>query len=137
MFVGRIVRDVKLKKVGNHGRVVNNVVAINQYQKDAKGDRQADFIPFVAWNHLADLLVSYTAKGHQIAITGKMQSRKYTDSDNNDRYIVECLVEELKLIQPRDNNSSKQTQTSETQAGPTQEANQQIDEESIRAMMAQ
>lgn len=135
MYVGRIVRDVKRNKVGQNGRVVNNVIAINHYQKDANGERRADFIPFVAWNHLADLLHNYTVKGQQIAITGKMQSRKYTDSDNNDRYVIECLVEELTLLQSRDSDDSKQKQTDNNQVEQTQSADIQIDEESIRAVM--
>lgn len=102
VFVGRIVRPVDVKSVGNHGRVVNNIIAINRLQKDANGERLADFIPFVAWNHLADLLGKYCEKGHQVSISGKMQSRKYTNKDDQDVYVLECLVSDVTLLSQRE-----------------------------------
>lgn len=107
VFVGRLVRPVELRKVGNHSRVVNNIIAINRYQKDANGDRLADFIPFVAWDHMADLLQKYCDKGQQVSISGRMQSRKYTNKDNQDVYVLECLVSDMTLIYQKESTTKR------------------------------
>lgn len=137
MFVGRIVRDVSVRNVGVHGRVVNNVIAINHHHKDANGERNADFIPFAAWNHYADLLMKYAAKGHQVAIAGKMQSRSYKDNENKDRYVIECLVDEITLLQPKDSHKSKQAKSQKQNQDLAQSEQDQIDEASIRTAIPQ
>lgn len=52
----------------------------------------------MAWNHTAEILGKYTQKGDQVAIAGRMQSRKYTNKEQQDVYVVECLVEDVTLI---------------------------------------
>lgn len=131
-FVGRIVRDIKVNSLAGNGRVVNNVIAINRHYKKANGERTADFIPFVAWNHHADLLEKYTAKGHLVALTGMMQSRSYKDHENNDVYVIECLVSDITLLQSRDSKTQEQTNY---QSGPTealQVREEPLDEQSIK-----
>lgn len=98
VFVGRIVRDVEVRQVGSSGRVVNNVIAIQRHHRDSNGNRATDFIPFVAWDHLAELMDRYCKKGDQISLSGRMQSRKYKNREEQDVYVIECLVEELTLI---------------------------------------
>ena len=58
----------------------------------------ADFIPFVAWDHLADILDKYSIKGQRIAVSGRMQSRNYQNSDGETVYTVECVVSEITLL---------------------------------------
>lgn len=98
VFVGRVVRDVEVRQVGSNGRVVNNVIAIQRHHRDSNGNRATDFIPFVAWDHLAELMDRYCKKGDQISLAGRMQSRKYKNREEQDVYVIECLVEELTLI---------------------------------------
>ncbi|HJF17000.1 MAG TPA: single-stranded DNA-binding protein [Globicatella sulfidifaciens] len=98
VLVGRIVRDHDLKTVNDDHRVINNTLAINRRQRNKEGALMADFIPFVAWDHLADILDKYSIKGQRIAISGRMQSRNYQNSDGEIVYTVECVVSEITLL---------------------------------------
>ncbi|XJS10332.1 single-stranded DNA-binding protein [Aerococcaceae bacterium WGS1372] len=131
-FVGRIVRDIKVNSLSGNGRVVNNVIAINRHYKKSNGERAADFIPFVAWNHHADILEKYTAKGHLIAITGMMQSRSYKDNEDNDVYVIECLVSEITLIQPKDAKHQVQVEYQPVSMETMQVREPSLDEQSIK-----
>lgn len=131
-FVGRIVRDIKVNSLAGNGRVVNNVIAINRHYKKANGERTADFIPFVAWNHHADLLERYTAKGQLIAISGMMQSRRYRDGEDNDVYVIECVVDDITLLQSRDNRESEQGTYQKKQEEVLQINELALDEQSIK-----
>lgn len=131
-FVGRIVRDIKVNNLSGNGRVVNNVIAINRRYKKSNGERLADFIPFVAWNHHADILAKYTAKGHLLAITGMMQSRSYKDHEENDVYIIECLVSDITLLQPKDVKTQSSMEYRPTATETVQVKEQSLNEQSIK-----
>lgn len=97
MLVGRLVRPVEIKTVGEH-RVVNNTLAVSRKHRDRQGELPTDFIPISAWDHLADVLEKFCQKGQQVALTGKMQSRSYTNAQQQTIFIVECLVTEITLL---------------------------------------
>lgn len=97
MLVGRLVRNVEVKRVGEH-KVVNNTLAINRRHRNSSGEQTADFIPISAWGNLADIMEKYCQKGQQIAVTGKLHSRSYTNQMQQSVYVVECLVTELTLL---------------------------------------
>lgn len=98
VFVGRLCRDVTIRQVNDSHRVTNNSLAINRAHRDRNGEIVSDYIPIVAWDHLADLLSHYTQKGSLVSLSGIMQSRSYTNKENQMIYVVECLVTEVTLI---------------------------------------
>lgn len=98
-LVGRITKNIELRDVGEGRFVTNNTLAVRKtFKKDNKSN-EADFIPFVAWGKRAELLEEYCNKGDLIALNGKMQSRSYLNEQNQTRYVVEMLVEEIEFIQ--------------------------------------
>ena len=142
ILVGRIVRDINVRTVSVNGRVVNNVIAINRHHKNANGERLTDFIPFVAWNHHADLLKRYAAKGNQVALSGMMQSRKYNDNEGNDVYVIELLVDDITLIHTGESQNTETNQVDQSQSQaqlqsqPTNEQQQQFDQESMKQALS-
>ena len=87
LLVGRLTRPVEDRQVGDH-RAVNNCLAVSRRHRDRNGDFQTDFIPIVAWDYLADLLVKYAQKGHRIGVVGRMESRHYTNNQDQKVYIL-------------------------------------------------
>lgn len=65
-FIGRIVFDVEVKKVGEDKTVFNNRIAVANSKDDTT------FIDVVAWGKTADLIGKYYKKGFEIAVSGKM-----------------------------------------------------------------
>ena len=112
LLVGRIVRPIEVQAIGESYRVVNNTLAVQRNQRDKNGETITDFIPFVAWNRLSDLLEKHGLKGQRIAITGTMQSRNYTNSAQQAVYVIECVVEEVTLLdRPQTKTKPSQTAT--------------------------
>lgn len=103
VLVGRIVRDPEVKAINEEHRVLNNTLAINRRQRNKEGALIADFIPFVAWDHLADVFEKYTIKGQRVAISGRLQSRHYLNNEKESVYTIECVVSEITLLD-RPNN---------------------------------
>lgn len=99
-LIGRMVKDVELRNVGDSRFVTNNVLAVRKaFKKDGSSD--ADFIPFVAWGKKAEILDKHCGKGDLIALNGKMQSRSYQTSDEETKYVVEMLVDDIEFIQKK------------------------------------
>ena len=103
--VGRIVREVVLKDVGNGKVVMNNAIAIPKMIKK-EGGPEADFLNFVAWGKRAELIEQYCSKGDLIGLDGKIQSRRYMSGKEPTVYVVEMLVESVHFLQTKRNNQT-------------------------------
>lgn len=104
--IGRLVRDVELKELGEGKQVVNNTIAIPMtYKKN--GGQDTDFIPIVVWNKLAGLMQQYCKKGHLVGLTGKLQSRSYVNKDNETVYVVEIVVNSIDFLMSKPKETAK------------------------------
>lgn len=108
MLIGRLTRPVVLKEVGTTGLVVNNVIAVSRVHGNNNGEILTDFIPIIAWGRQGQLLNRYCQKGHRVGIYGRMQSRKYTNKEGKDVYVIECLVNDITLLEKRPNSDSNE-----------------------------
>ena len=92
IIMGRITRDIELRRTQNGTAVCSFTVAVDRDFKDANGERATDFIDCVAWRNTAEFISSYFSKGRMIVVEGSLQSRKYTDKNGNNRTAWEVLV---------------------------------------------
>jgi len=106
--IGRIVRDIELKEVGDGRIVLNNAIAIPRTFKSDNG-RDTDFINFVAWGKRAELIEEYCNKGDQVGFDGRIQSRTYENSENQTVFAVEMVVESVYFLQSRTGNRKNRT----------------------------
>lgn len=120
--VGRIVRDVELREVGEGRLVINNTLAIPRNFKTDQG-QEADFLNFVAWGKRAELIEEYCDKGDLIGFDGKIQSRTYQDEKDNTIYVVEMIVDSVHFLQPR---RAKRKENSKAKEGIKQETQQVV-----------
>lgn len=88
---GRLTADPELKTTKNGLSVTSFTIASDRdYQNTS--ERQADFIPIVAWRQTAEFITKYFSKGKMIIIDGTLQSRKYTDKNGNNRTVLEVIA---------------------------------------------
>ena len=99
-LIGRMVKDPDLRDIGDSRFVTNNVLAVRKTFKK-EGSSDADFIPFVAWGKKAELIEKHCRKGDLIGLNGKMQSRSYQTGDDETKYVVEMLVDDIEFIQKK------------------------------------
>ena len=92
-LLGRVCNDLELKYTANTNKpVLNFSLAV-----DRKGSKEkvTDFFNIIAWNKTAEFIQKYFRKGQQIAISGRLQSRNWTDNNGQKRSTVEVIVEEV------------------------------------------
>lgn len=91
-FLGRLITEPVLLSAGE-GTKTFFVVAVDRDYRKADGDRETDFLPCVAWNERAKYIIDHYSKGDTIAISGRVQSHKYTNGETGaERTQIEIYV---------------------------------------------
>lgn len=72
----------------------------------------------ILWRNMADVVDRYVRKGSQLYIEGRLRTREWTDKDNNKRYTIEIMADEMKLLGRRSDNQG--AAPSSTYAQPQQ-----------------
>ena len=104
-LIGRLTRDPEHKQTPSGKSVCEFSIAVGKRTKPQDGSPDADFFRIVAWAAQADFAAQYLAKGRLIAVEGRLQSRRYTTSDGQNREVVEVIAES---IQPLDKSKAEQ-----------------------------
>ena len=87
VLMGRITKDIELKKVGSDISVCKFSIAVERKFKDKiSGEKITDFIDCQAWRGTADFISRYFNKGSMIAVEGSLQQDSWTDNDGKKRY---------------------------------------------------
>ena len=108
---GRLTEKPELKTTPNGVMVTTFSMAVNRkYNKDQE-QQQADFINCVAWRGTAEFICKYFDKGSSICVVGAIQTRSWTDSNNNKRYATEVVVDEANFVDSKSDNNAPSDNT--------------------------
>lgn len=94
-LLGRLVADPELRHTQNQIAVTSFTLAVDRTYQPKGQERQADFINIVAWRQTAEFVSRYFHKGQRLALTGSLQSRRYTDRDGNNRTAYEVVADNV------------------------------------------
>ena len=98
VLVGRLAKEVNLRKTGAGNSVASFTLAVNR-RFIQNEEQSADFINCVAWKQQADFLAQYAQKGAQIGLEGRIQCRSYEDSAGNRIYITEVVADNVTILE--------------------------------------
>lgn len=101
ILIGRLTRDPEIKYLPNSTPVATFTIAVDRSFKNKDGEKEADFIPIVAWRKTAELCGSYLFKGSQVAVVGRIQTRSYDAADGTKRYVTEVVADEVEFLTPK------------------------------------
>ena len=104
-ILGWLCETPELKTTPGGVSVTSFTLAVDRdYKKGA--EKQADFIPVVAWRNTAEFITKYFVKGQLAIISGALQTRKYKDKDTGkNRAAFEVIAE--KVYFAANNNQSR------------------------------
>lgn len=110
---GRLTADPELKQTPQGVSVCQFSMAVNRKGKDA----QTDFINCVAWRQTAEFICKFFKKGSSICISGSVQTRTWTDQQNNKRYATEVIADEAFFVDSKaDGQTTGEAPVLQTQA---------------------
>lgn len=100
ILIGRLTRDPE-----DHDTFCKYTIAVDRYKEGA------DFINCIAFGKSADFAKNYMSKGTKVAVTGRIQTGKYTNKDGQTVNTTDVVIETQEFCE-----SKKQEQKENGQA---------------------
>ena len=95
VLMGRLTKDPETRYTQtNNTLVASFTLAVNRRFARQGEERQADFIPVVAWSKTGEFCSKYFKKGQQVGVVGRLQTRNWEDENKVKHYITEVVAEE-------------------------------------------
>ncbi|WP_080145953.1 single-stranded DNA-binding protein [Marinilactibacillus piezotolerans] len=101
VLVGRMTRDAELRYTGSGTAVASFSIAVERTFTNAQGERETDFINCVAWRKTAEIISNFTRKGSLVGVTGRIQTRNYTNNEGRKIYVTEIVCENFQMLEPK------------------------------------
>lgn len=102
ILMGRLTKEPELRYTSvNNVPVCTFTLAVDRRFARQGEERQADFIPIVAWNKTAEFCGRYFQKGRQVAVVGRIQTRTWDDNEGKRHYVTEVICEEAYFADSR------------------------------------
>ena len=123
ILVGNVGNDPEIRTFGNGGKVANLSLATSENWRDKQSGEKKEK---TEWHRIAvfnDGLVGvierYVKKGSKLYIEGKLQTRKWTDNNGQDKYTTEIVLQgyggTLTMLDGRDQGGPNQNNFSSVQ----------------------
>ena len=100
ILIGNLGQDPDFRMTGGGTAVANLNLACNERVK--KGDEwveQTEWVRVVTFGRTAENCRDYLAKGRQVYVEGRLQTRNWEDRDGNKRYTTEVVARQVLFLQ--------------------------------------
>ena len=119
ILAGRLTADPELKTTQSGISVTQFTVAVSRPKRKDDNTDTADFISCVAWKERAELVTKYFRKGSAIMVIGQIQTRTWTDNNNQKRYATEVLVDNIRFVGSKADAAQKAPTANENAGAPS------------------
>ena len=106
VLTGRLTADPELRYTANNTPVTSFSIAVDRRAKQGE-ERQADFIPIVAWKQTAEFVSKYFQKGSMIGIEGTIQMRQYRDKEGAKRTAFEVIANNVQFVESKKQENTR------------------------------
>lgn len=89
---GRMCADPVIRHTQSGAAVSSFTLAVDRDFKSHSGERETDFVNCTAWKSVAEFTARYLSRGRLAIVEGRLQSRRYTDKDGNNRTAYEVVA---------------------------------------------
>ena len=100
ILVGRLGNDPEIRYTQGGAGVANFNIATSENWTDKDGNRQekTEWHRIVVWGKMAETCAQYLAKGRQVYIEGRLQTRQWDDKEGNKRYTTEVVANTVQFL---------------------------------------
>jgi single-strand DNA-binding protein len=103
ILIGNVGRDPETRYMPSGDAMVNLSLATTDQWKDKNGERQerTEWHRIVLFGKTAEIAGQYLRKGSQVYIEGRLQTRKWTDKEGQERYTTEIVADRMQMLGSR------------------------------------
>jgi single-strand DNA-binding protein len=106
ILIGNLAHDPELRYTASGVAQGHCTIAVDRPTGKDK-EKETDWIPLTAWRETAEFLNRNGAKGRLVAVEGRLQIRKWKDSEGQPRKTAEVVVDNVKFLDSRRENSAE------------------------------
>lgn len=103
-IIGNLGRDPEMRYTPSGSPVTDFSVAVNRRRRGPDGQNidETDWYRVTCWSRLAEIADQYLHKGTRVYVDGRLQIRRYTGNDGQERTSVEIIANDMVILSPRD-----------------------------------
>jgi single-strand DNA-binding protein len=102
--IGRLARDPEAKEITN-GQIAEFTIAVDRRKGRGGEEQEPHWFRVTAFGQTADYVLQYVGKGQRVAISGRLEHRKYQDRDGNNREAISIIADNVQgLDRPREDD---------------------------------
>lgn len=100
IIIGRLGADPEVKSVGQGSTVATLNIATSEAWtgKDGQKQERTEWHRVVAWGKLAEICGKHLAKGRQVYIEGRLQTRQWEDQQGQKKYTTEIVAQNVQFL---------------------------------------
>lgn len=100
ILIGNLGRDPEVRYTGAGTAVANFTLATTENWTDKSGNKQerTEWHRIVVWGRTAELCGEYLAKGRQVYLEGRLQTREWTDKENRKQFTTEIVANQVVFL---------------------------------------
>jgi single-strand DNA-binding protein len=111
ILIGNLGGDPEIRYLPAGGAVANMTIATSESWTDKETNEKKESTEWhrlVIYGRLAEVAGEYLRKGSKIYIEGKLKTRKWQDQQGVERYTTEIVVNELQMLDGKQDDSHQQ-----------------------------
>lgn len=110
-LMGVLGLDPEQKVFDSGSSVTNFTIATSRSVKNGDTyEKETTWHNLKAWGRLGDVVKKFFSKGSKILVEGRIEYRKYTDSNGVEKYTTEIVVSEIYFVGGNKQNNDQPSQ---------------------------
>lgn len=113
-FIGRAGKDPVTRYSSSGDAITNITLAVDGSYKNKSGEKvdKCEWVNIVFYRKIAEIAGEYLKKGSLVYVSGRLETRKWTDKNGVERYTTEIIATEMKMLggKPSDAQESRPSQ---------------------------
>ena len=112
-LIGNLGADPEVRKTANQQTVTQFSLATSESWINKEGERQekTEWHRIVVWSKLAETCAKHLAKGRQVFIEGRLQTRSWETEQGQKRFTTEVIANQVLFLGRSPQNVGKEDQT--------------------------
>jgi single-strand DNA-binding protein len=100
IIVGRLGADPEMKSIGSGQNVTRLSIATSEswMGKDGQKQERTEWHRVVVWGRQAENCSKHLAKGRQVYVEGRLQTRSWEDQQGQKRYATEIVANNVQFL---------------------------------------
>jgi len=102
-FIGRVARDPETRYSSSGDAITNITLAVDDSYKNKEREKvdRCEWVNITFYRKLAEIASEYLKKGSLIYVSGKIETRKYTDKNGVEKYTTSIIANSMKMLGSR------------------------------------